>query len=57
MRKNKADYDKNLKEWLEPYTSDKFMDRIKAMVNSGTYFSTYEELYNSVSAMNNANKK
>lgn len=33
------------------------MDRIKAMVNSGTYFSTYDELYNSVTAMNNAKKK
>lgn len=32
------------------------MDRIKAMVNSGTYFSTYDELYNSVTVMNNAKK-
>lgn len=37
-----------MKNWLEPYTSDGFMSRIKSMVNSGTYFTSYEELYTSV---------
>lgn len=41
-----------MKKFLEEYTSNGFMDRIKAMVNSGTYFSSYEELYNSVTQMN-----
>lgn len=37
-----------MRKFLTEYTSNGFMDRIKAMVNSSSYFSTYEELYNSV---------
>ncbi len=36
-----------MKNFLKEYTSNGFIDRIKAMINSGTYFTSYDELYNS----------